>query len=76
MDLYELSPITQRNASSRFDLPQPLGPTTPVRPGSMNRSVGSTKDLNPESLSRVNFILPLPLYVYAASLTGADRSPP
>ena len=57
IDLYELSPITQRSASSRLDLPQPLGPTTPVRPGSIKRSVGSTKDLNPESLNRVNFIL-------------------
>src|SRR5215469_15612750 len=50
-----VSPITQRNASNRLDLPQPFGPTTAVRPGSMKSSVGSTKDLNPESLSRVNF---------------------
>ena len=35
MFLYELSPITQRSASTRFDLPQPFGPTTPVKPGSM-----------------------------------------
>ncbi len=26
------SPITQRIASTTFDLPQPLGPTTPVTP--------------------------------------------
>ena len=26
MFLYELSPITQRSASTRFDLPQPFGP--------------------------------------------------
>ena len=32
MLLCEVSPITQRSASSRFDLPQPLGPTTPVSP--------------------------------------------
>ena len=50
-----VSPITQRRASNRLDLPQPLGPTTAVRPGSMKSSVGSTKDLKPESLSRVNF---------------------
>ncbi|MGY4472180.1 hypothetical protein ACVWWK_007889 [Bradyrhizobium sp. LB9.1b] len=37
----------QRSASTRFDLPQPLGPTTPVRPGSMTKSVASTKDLKP-----------------------------
>ncbi len=56
MLLYELSPITQRSASSRFDLPQPFGPTTPVSPGSITSSVGSTKDLNPDSLRRVNFM--------------------
>jgi hypothetical protein len=27
----EISPITQRTASMMFDLPQPFGPTTPVR---------------------------------------------
>ena len=48
MALAELAPITQRSASSRFDLPQPFGPTTPVSPGSMRNSVGSTKDLKPE----------------------------
>jgi len=30
-----VSPMTQRIASTRFDLPQPLGPTIPVSPGSM-----------------------------------------
>ena len=41
------SPITQRNASNRFDLPQPFGPTTPVSPSWITRSVGSTKLLKP-----------------------------
>src|SRR5271170_6256727 len=50
-----VSPITQRSASNRLDLPQPLGPTTAVSPGSTKSSVGSTKDLKPESLRRVNF---------------------
>src|SRR6185312_16752485 len=50
--LAELAPITQRSASSRFDLPQPFGPTTPVTPGSIRNSVGSTKDLKPERRSR------------------------
>src|SRR5262245_28318282 len=58
MLLYELSPITQRSASSKFDLPQPLGPTPPVSPFPMISSVGSTNDLKPESLSRENFITP------------------
>ena len=48
MLLCEVSPITQRSASSRLDLPQPLGPTTPVRPFSIRSSVGSTNDLKPE----------------------------
>ena len=46
------SPMTQRSASTRFDLPQPLGPTIPVRPGSIKRSVGSMNDLKPVSLRR------------------------
>ena len=56
MFLYELSPITQRIASTRLDLPQPLGPTTPVKPGSILNSVGSQKLLNPASRSRSNFM--------------------
>ena len=35
----EASPITQRNASTRLDLPQPFGPTMPVSPGSIATSV-------------------------------------
>src|SRR6266481_2708747 len=54
MALAELAPITQRSASKRFDLPQPFGPTTPVTPGSIRNSVGSTKDLKPERRSRWN----------------------
>ena len=53
MLLCEVSPITQRSASSRLDLPQPLGPTTPVSPFSITSSVGSTKDLKPKSRSRL-----------------------
>src|SRR5262249_15741417 len=55
-DLCEVSPIAQRSASTRFDLPQPFGPTTPVSPGSIRKSVGSTKDLKPSRRSRVSFI--------------------
>src|SRR5690348_6169852 len=56
MDLWDDSPITQRSASTRFDLPQPFGPTTPVKPGSIMKSVGSTNDLNPWRRRRVSFI--------------------
>ena len=46
----ELSPSTQRTASTMLDLPQPLGPTTAERwPGNVT-VVGSTKDLKPASL--------------------------
>jgi len=61
-----VSPITQRNASNRLDLPQPFGPTTAVSPGSTKSSVGSTKDLKPESLSRVNFNRYAPPYARCA----------
>ena len=57
MDLYEDSPITQRSASTKFDLPQPFGPTTPVKPGSIRKSVGSTKDLKPSRRRRVSFMV-------------------
>src|SRR3954470_9258546 len=70
IDLGELSPITQRIASSTFDLRQPLGPTTPVRPGSTRSSAGSTKLLKPESFSRF-ICMPIP----AAPLPSGPRSP-
>ena len=47
--LAELSPITQRTASIRLDLPQPLGPTRLARLEGKRTVVGSTKDLNPAS---------------------------
>src|SRR6185503_15272356 len=60
MDLCDDSPMTQRNASTKFDLPQPFGPTTPVSPGSIAKSVGSTKDLKPSRRSLVSFIASWP----------------
>ena len=75
MFLYELSPMTQRIASTRFDLPQPFGPTTPVRPGSILKSVGSQKLLNPARRSRSNF-MGLALYfssAHAATSLRADQ---
>src|SRR6266700_5680711 len=59
-DLCEVSPITQRSASTRLDLPQPFGPTTPVSPCSIWKSVGSTNDLNPSRRSLLSFIIPPP----------------
>src|SRR6516164_7971428 len=54
--LAEASPITQRSASTRFDLPHPFGPTMPVKPGAIASSVMSTNDLNPTRRSRSNCI--------------------
>ena len=46
----ELSPMTQRTASMTLDLPQPLGPTMPVKLLGKSIVVGSTNDLNPDNL--------------------------
>src|SRR5690606_8921118 len=74
MFLYELSPITQRSASTRFDLPQPFGPTTPVSPRSMTNSAGSTKDLKPRSRSRVNFMRATPRATRQPSRSGGQAA--
>src|SRR3981081_4385238 len=55
-DLCEVSPIAQRSASTKLDLPQPFGPTTPVSPVSITKSVGSTNDLKPWRRRRVSFM--------------------
>ena len=41
------SPSTHRTASEMFDLPDPLGPTTAVMPGSSVSALRSAKDLKP-----------------------------
>lgn len=41
------SPMTQLSASTTLDLPEPLGPTTQVMPGSNRRVVAEANDLNP-----------------------------
>src|SRR5690349_7611495 len=46
-DLAPCSPITQASASTTLDLPEPLGPTMQVMPGSSCRVVDDAKDLNP-----------------------------
>src|SRR4051794_6327501 len=43
-------------ASVRLDLPQPFGPTMPVRPGSIRKSVLSQKLLKPTMRRRLNFM--------------------
>ena len=46
-DLAPCSPITQASASTTLDLPEPLGPTMQVIPGSSWSVVAEAKDLNP-----------------------------
>ena len=43
----EVSPIHHLRDSTMFDLPQPFGPTIPVRPFSIKKLVFSAKDLKP-----------------------------
>src|SRR5262249_48336307 len=45
------APSTHATASTRFDFPEPLGPTTTVTPGSNSRTVLSANDLKPRSVS-------------------------
>ena len=45
------APSTQAMASTTFDLPDPLGPTTTVTPGSSCRVVASANDLKPLRVS-------------------------
>ena len=45
----DVSPITHLRDSTIFDLPQPFGPTIPVRPSSIKKLVLSANDLNPLS---------------------------
>ncbi len=49
------SPITQARASTTLDLPEPLGPTTQVIPGSKRRVVGDAKDLKPFSVRLLRY---------------------
>src|SRR6185295_15509306 len=71
-DLCEVSPITQRSASTRLDLPQPFGPPTPVSPCSIWKSVGSTKDLKPSSRNLLSFIA----FSVHAAMAEAPRARP
>src|SRR5690606_37742309 len=41
------SPMTQASASTTFDFPEPLGPTTHVMPGSSSSFVAEANDLKP-----------------------------
>src|SRR5574344_1525456 len=50
------SPSTQRMESAMLDLPQPLGPTMAVTPGSKRSVEGSAKDLKPCSFRALRYM--------------------
>src|SRR6266700_6390766 len=53
------SPMTQERASTTFDLPEPLGPTTQVMPGSRRSVVAEANDLKPRSVRDFRYTRPL-----------------
>ena len=56
--LADCSPMTQRMASTMFDLPQPLGPTIDVIGSGNEMVVLSTNDLKPQISMRLIFKCP------------------
>src|SRR4029453_6099712 len=65
-DLAPCSPMAQARASTTLDLPDPLGPTMHVMPGSRRRWVDDAKDLKP-------FIVRLLTYIAATLQAGPVR---
>src|SRR5580698_8923318 len=53
------SPITQERASTTLDLPEPLGPTTQVIPGSRRSVVAEANDLKPRKVRDFRYTCPL-----------------
>jgi len=47
--------MTHDRASTTLDLPDPLGPTTHVMPGSSWRVVEDAKDLNPRNVRLLRY---------------------
>ena len=68
-DLAPCSPITQASASTTFDLPEPLGPTMQVMPGSSCSVVEEAKDLNPLRVRLFRYNAGLPAVGRASALT-------
>src|SRR4051794_30757821 len=73
-DLALCSPMTQARASTTLDLPDPLGPTTAVIPGSNRRVVAEAKDLNPRRVKVLRYIRPPVLVLRRAPVQRARRA--
>src|ERR1700726_1583358 len=54
------SPMTQERASTTLDLPDPLGPTTQVMPGSRRSVVGGGTALKPRGVGAFRYPPPPP----------------
>src|SRR5260370_8730316 len=52
-------PMTQENASTTLDLPEPFGPTTQVMPGSRRSVVADANDLKPRRVRDFRYTNPL-----------------
>src|SRR3954452_14276490 len=66
-DLAPCSPMTHARASTTLDLPEPLGPTTQVMPGSRRIVVAEAKDLKPFRVSVLR-------YTVASALSSVVRA--
>src|ERR1700739_326936 len=74
------SPITQESASTTLDLPEPLGPTTQVIPGSRRSVVAEANDLKPRMVRLFKYTgrpsSPLPAPYRPVALQTASRALP
>src|ERR1700689_5153199 len=75
-DLAPCSPMTQERASTTLDLPEPLGPTTQVMPGSRRSVVAEANDLKPRSVRDFRYTRPpLPRNCHAERPSLEDYRP-
>src|SRR4051812_38439663 len=74
-DFAPCSPITQASASTTLDLPEPLGPTMQVIPGSSCRVVEEAKDLKPLSVRLLRYNVCSPCVPASAVLCCWTRHP-
>src|SRR5690242_9396018 len=75
-DLAPCSPITQASASTTLDLPEPLGPTTQVIPGSRRSVVEDAKDLKPRNVRLFKYKRPPIPSATVDGWTAPPRRPP
>src|SRR3954447_21553385 len=72
-DFAPCSPMTQARASTTLDLPEPLGPTTAVMPGSKRKVVADAKDLKPLRVRLFRRTRGTPVPGHAAGQAGRGR---